>query len=76
MKPVETFDEHCVSSLYSSKYPLLDQRSEDIQRFGTVAVLDNSLYGHLNVQTKHAYKRTSQTRRTRTIETVDVMERS
>lgn len=49
---VETFDEHCVCSLYGLRRHLLEHIAEDIRRFGTLSVLNSSAYERINV---HSY---------------------
>lgn len=72
---VERFDDHCESGLYTLKFHLLDHMVEDIRKFGTLSVLDGSPFEHFNVHIKQAYRKTSQRRSTRMMETVGVIER-
>lgn len=73
---LQTINEHCDSSLYTLKYHVLDHVVEYIQRFGTSSVLHSSPYEHFNVHIDQAYKRNLQRKRTKTIATVSLTERS
>lgn len=72
----EAFDEHCDRGLYTSKCHLLHDMMDDERRLGTESVLNSSPYELLIVHINQHYKGTLESRRTRIMENVSVMERS
>lgn len=72
---VDNFDEHCDSNLYTLNWNLHDYTVEDLRIFVAMCVIESSLYEHYNVYIKHCYEKTSQSRATRIMETVNNIQR-
>lgn len=70
---VESFDEHCNSSLYNLKYHLLGHILEDVNIFGELSVLEIIHYQLFNARNEQMHRRSSKRRRIITMETLNVM---
>lgn len=64
------FGPHCSHGLNTLKFHLLDHLVDDLERFGSIHVLSESLYEHFNYIVKQAYNSTSKRLKTRTADTV------
>lgn len=69
------FKVHCASCLHTLQYRLLDHTVDDIQKFGTLSVLEWSPYEHYNVHSTKEYRQTLQIRQTRTMDGMKVTDR-
>lgn len=72
---VEIFDEHCDLGLYMLKYYLSGRMVGDPRKLETLSILASSPYEHFHAHTKRSYSRILQRRRTRIMETVNVLQR-
>lgn len=72
---VERINKNCNSGMCNLMYHLLNHMRKDLRTIGMLLALDSSLYEHLNVHVKQAYKRTFQKRRTRMMITLCLKER-
>ena len=67
------FEPYCDTGLVTLKYPLLDHLVEDLKKFGSLQVLSAAPFEQYNHTIKKAYSYTSKRFRTRTLETVKVL---
>lgn len=70
----KTFDAHCEVGLYTLKLHFLDHVVDDLERFGSMKLLNSSSFEIVNVHIKLAYRSTSQRQSSRLQETVRVCE--
>lgn len=69
-KKLKEFKEHllnrflanCSAGLYIPKFPLLDDKMEDIEKFGSLEMMHSSGFERLNVHIKDVYLQISQRR--------------
>lgn len=73
---IKTFQDFCVSGLFTLKFHLLDHMVEDMERFGSLQVLDASAFEHYNTDIKAAIRRTSQRKSSCMEEAVSILGQS
>lgn len=67
------FDEHCISGLYMMKLHLLDHILEDLEEFGSLVVLNSSLFERSNINIKSSNQATAEQQHGGLRETVEII---